>query len=385
MTAASLIFVVSERPQLSRELRAAVRAASGSIASRRVLQVPTGDRLLEALREIHGTPPAALIDLELGDEAVELVGTVSDVFPRVRLAVTGAADIPDDVRTAAIRAGRVEAIDSSFPQDRLAAWLEPAALEGGAAGRLICFLGAQDGAGASTSALHAAYAIATERGEKTLLVELDFHSGALAFRLRLDSPATWSKLASSDAPRADWEAAVSHWNGLDVIAAPQYGRELLNRGLPPVPAVLDAALRRYSLVVADLPAALSTSSRGVLARADRIYLVGTPELTSLHLARRRIHELRATGSSPEQIRFTLNRAASNRLLSEEDVVRIVGAPVSYSIPNDFSAVSAAEARGGLVRDDSELGRRLRGLGWNIADEPRPKPARRTALQWFFNG
>lgn len=393
MTASSLALVVSEQERLSAELRASLKDAA-DLAIHRVLHIPSGDELLGLLSETGDSLPAVLVDLQPGDEAVRLCRHLCESYPNLRLAVAAAGELPDETVVEATRAGAVSLGEAPFTADRLAKWVAPKAKPPKAKrGRLVCFVGAQDANGTSTAALHAGYALANERQQKVLLVELDFHSAVLTFRLGVEPPATLSDLGRMGPIASDdWRNVVFGWEGLDLIAAPRSSRELLSRGLPPIEAVLEAALGEYDTVIADLPAGLPSSTRPVVARADRVYLICTPELTSLHLARRRLDEVRAAGAPLSKVRLTLNRFGSRSVLDAEDVVKIVGVPLGYSLPNDYVAASEALARGGLVDDETELGQELRGLGWHILDEVRPKKrtkslkrTKRGALEWFFQG
>lgn len=396
MASSSLAYIVSQQGQLSAELQTALESAENGLASRRVLQVG-GDQLLSRLQQAGDSLPAVLIDLDAGDSAVELLKHVRKRFPGIRLAATAGADASGEAVLAAMRAGSAEFVAQPFENARLAAWLEPklllaakAELESKPAttgGKLICFVGAQGANGVSTAALHAGYALVNERDEKALLLELDFHSGALAYRLGIRPQTTMSDLArQAAAGPAAWRQALCCWQGLDLLPAPQSGSELLSGGPPPIDEILDEALEAYDAVLADLPAAMLTSTRAVLARADRVYLLCSPDRKALHLARRRLEELTDIGVSPRDVRLTVNRSGASGAIEEEEVAKVVGVPIGYSLPNDYAAASAAEAEGRLVADDTELGADLLGLGWHILDEVRPKKSKkRSVLEWFFRG
>ena len=71
--------------------------------------------------------------------------------------------------------------------------------------------------GASTLALHAANAISRESDGKVLLIDFDFHSGTVAFRLRLKPEFTFADAVSRiDVIDELWPQIVTSCNGLDV-------------------------------------------------------------------------------------------------------------------------------------------------------------------------
>ena len=99
---------------------------------------------------------------------------------------------------------------------------------------------------------------------RTLLADLDYHSGTVAQRLRIDPAKTLGDVPADD-PGA-WRGVVAVRAEFDVLAAPVSSGQLTTRGLPPIVEVLRGACREYDYVVADLPSALSSS-----ARRDLVY------------------------------------------------------------------------------------------------------------------
>ena len=89
---------------------------------------------------------------------------------------------------------------------------EPTETEPKSIGRLITLLPAQAGSGASTTALHVAEAIARNPTEKVMLIDYDFHSGATAFRLRLQPEGALDDLLRRRAVfDRDLKRAVTAW------------------------------------------------------------------------------------------------------------------------------------------------------------------------------
>ena len=133
-----------------------------------------------------------------------------------------------------------------------------------------------------------------------------------------------------------------------------------------VSAIFTSAVRTYPYVFVDFPSALHASCRDVLGLASSIYLISTPEVVSLHLARRRVNELLNLGVSQKNIHLVLNRVGSKKTLNVEDVSEVVGIPVFSSLPNDYAAVSDASLKGGLVPDDTRLGQQIASLGVKVS-------------------
>ncbi len=231
---------------------------------------------------------------------------------------------------------------------------------------MVCFLPVQGGNGASTVSLHVAEAISHHLNERVLLADFDFHSGTLAFRLGLKPAHTLGDVFESNQNNDQlWDSVVCRWKKLDVLVAPPSNSAIHPLGLDRLPDIFGSALDRYPYVIVDHPDAIYSSSRYILTMSDLVYLVCTPEITSLHLARRKVQQIRAMGVASERLRLIVNRAGSWGSLGVGDVGKIVGVPVSWALNNDYAALRDAVWNGGLVQDGSELARQLRELGWSV--------------------
>lgn len=239
--------------------------------------------------------------------------------------------------------------------------LVPATPEPPRTGFLVGFLPSQGGSGASTVCLHVAQRIAAGLPGDTLLVDCDLHTGTVAFQLGLEPRRTL--LHALDDPSVEnTRASCSRWGELDVLVGPADPDRIFSGPLNQMDALLESARRAYGFVVADLPAPIYSSTIGILAAADLIYLVCTPEITSLHLAKRKIDRMRSLGIPTAKLRLLLNRAGSNRSLGAEQIEKITGVPVQWALDNDYRAVTEAALRGGLVPRNTALFQQLEQLG-----------------------
>jgi pilus assembly protein CpaE len=240
---------------------------------------------------------------------------------------------------------------------------------------MVCFLPVQGGNGASTVSLHVAEAISHHLNERVLLSDFDFHSGTLAFRLGLKPAHTLGDVFDWSQNKDQlWEKVVCRWKKLDVLVAPPSNSSIHPHSLDKLPDIFLSALDRYPYVIVDHPDAIYSSSRHILMLSDLVYLVCTPEITSLHLARRKVQQIRAMGVPGERLRLIVNRAGSWGSLGVQDVGKIVGVPVSWALNNDYAALRDAVWNGGLVQDGSELSKQLRELGWSVMGVDAPVAA-----------
>ncbi len=364
------ILVISESERLAERLRASYGSENPDV----IRNAEPGPEVASALASPKGRPRAVVVNLNDGEAAETLIESISQTYPTMLVAAAGER-IPGERVLAAIRCGAKHYLEPPYDATALQTGLKGSDILDHSVsrkkGRLISFMSAQSGNGASMAAIHAACALVHERHANVLIADLDFHSGATAYRLRLNPRKTWADLSGGSEGRDRWRRALCNYRGVDILASPASTNVINLRGLPPVDAVLLAAAPSYDVVVADLPSALSASARAVAAQSDRIYLFCTPEPTSLHLAKRRLAELAEAGAPPSKVSVVLNRVAEHQILDEQDVKKVLGRPVELQIPNDYQAASTAEAEGRLASPGSMLARALSEVGWHISGARRP--------------
>ncbi|MCB1021794.1 MAG: hypothetical protein KDC27_17815, partial [Acidobacteria bacterium] len=161
---------------------------------------------------------------------------------------------------------------------------------------------------------------------------------------------------------------VLRWRDSDVVCAPDSSLGLLGDHMVRLPRVLAKARKLYPAVVADLPPGIYCAGLDVLRGADRVLLVCTPSLTSLHLARRRVNEMLDSGVYKDRLQVVLNRSGSRRSVASEDIERVLGMRVEYTVSNDYTAAQAAALAGGLVSADSQLGRDLAAIAKRLSSK-----------------
>ena len=242
-------------------------------------------------------------------------------------------------------------------------------------GSLIAFLPAQGGAGASTVCLHVASALARRLDGDVLLIDFDFHTGTVGFQLGLeDGAGLGSVLADQNLTRAAVEQAASPWRKLDVLTSPLDPSAIDRDALARTAETLARLKQLYRVIVVDLPTPLLTASVETLSVSDVCFLVCTPEITSLHLAKRKVDQFHARGLSADTLRLLVNRTGTLGGLDNGHIERIVGAKVEWAIDNDYAAVRKAAWEGGLVAPDTALAQQTEHLSAEIAESMRLAPA-----------
>ena len=332
---------------------------------------PTTEYLEAFLTEHKADISCVTIDLSSPDEAMELISIAARLTPD---ALVLAADDGkgEESLLPALRAGANDVIAPPFDLDRLTKTaLDRSSGGHRGAGQVACFLPAQGGSGASTTAIHFAASLATELGpdaqpdegvSPVLLLDLDFHSDSAAFWLgRRPAYSLIDALEGSAASALYWKRLTTTWNGVDLLSPPPPDCYLTDKLLEKLAIVLSAAQKVYPWVVVDLPPTLFSSTRQLLPLADLVFLVCTPEARALYLAKRRISDLQAIGIADDALRVVLNRAGAKRAIEAETAEQSIGEAVTYSIENDYAEISSAYSDRRLASPDSAPGRRYRAM------------------------
>ncbi len=318
-------------------------------------------------------PSLVIVGLGEPQRALGQIEEIRASYPAVQVVAANTFN-DSDLILAAVRAGADEYLGPPFELEYLERALEnppQRQQKAGSVGRLVTFLPARAGSGASTIATHVAAESARLDIGRTLLVDFDFHGGVVDFCLRLKPAYTLADAARhSDQLDEYWHQLRCQYKSLDVLAAP-HDADAGVQQLARASAVFHYGKRQYQWVFADLPPALYRSCDAVLAEADAIYVVATPELVSVHLAQRKVRSLLERGVSKEILHLIVNRVDCRTSLDAAEIGKLVGIPVVFSVPNDYQAVTDAYLKGRLVETSSSLGKNYTKLARLIAGSATP--------------
>lgn len=368
------ILVYSPDIEIGRMLADALRAQSPRLKIQLSERYPTGREIEMSDRRGVGAIVVGLTEGLAGLETIKNLRSAAPEIPTVAVGRSESSNALLDV----MRAGATDYLWPPFGSERLANLLASLPTRSGRtkSNRLICFSPCQTTDGASTIALHVAHALPRVAGVKPLLLDCDIHSSTLAFRLgtKFDFHLGHALERLSDLDDI-WARVVTDWNGFGILPCPPEGEpptEILRRRLP---EVVESAMAAHETVIADLPSSLSPTIAEAARLAERLYLVCTPQLVSLHLARRRLEQMRALGVDVARVRLIVNRADSKRAIPKATIEDALRLPIEFAVPNDFEAVDQAAVRGGLVESGSRLADRLEALTrhiFGVKDAPEQK-------------
>jgi pilus assembly protein CpaE len=240
-------------------------------------------------------------------------------------------------------------------------------------GRVMGFISAKGGCGATTFAVHvAAEAVRgfAKKGEvqPTLLADFDMEAGLMRFLMK--SKSTWSvRDALENLHRMDstyWDKLVSkHGAGLHMIPAPD---DLAARG--PVGAQEIAHLLRfmrsvYPLTVVDFGRHTSPAALDSIPELDTLYLLTTGEPDVLRHAKECAEAFAARGFERARIKTLVNRQPERGAPGAGMIADHLGAPAAGFFTSDYVSLYDAWSEGRLLQSSTKLGKELAALAATV--------------------
>jgi pilus assembly protein CpaE len=243
---------------------------------------------------------------------------------------------------------------------------------------LLAFLPAKAGSGATTVALNVAGALAKDSEQKVLVIDADVHSGLISILLKVQAEYSLMN-ALENAAMLDgtlWSRIVAQAHSLDLLLSPKPSKPAMI-SWSKYHQLLQFVSDRYDHIVVDLPEVVNDATVEIVRRARRVFIVTTPELPALVLARQRCMMLKGRGIPPQRIGIVVNRWRKDEIEIAE-IERFLEEPVSGVFQNDYQCVRRAIQEGRLVGPKSELGRAFAGFARAIASggpvpPERPEP------------
>lgn len=354
-----------------RELAAQLSSALDRTRSFQILSELKSYPSLQTLeiRVRQTKPDIILLDVASDlDQACELIRCVCSL--NLRAQVVGLHIRNDsDAILRSLRSGASEFLHAPFDTQtqndavmRLHRLLQPASVEQTEPGSIVAFTSAKPGSGASTLAAQAAFALRRTTSQRVLLADFDLMGGMIGFYLKLTN--TKSLLDALQAAErledGGWTSCVAVADGVDILASPEmpYAGSVDGGRLH---VVMEHARTNYDWVVIDLPVVFQRLSLMTISESDRAYLVSTPELPSLHLARKAVNLLDHLGFPKDRFQIVMNRIDRRDEIAGSDIERLFNCAVDARIPNDYFSLHRAVTLGQPVDGHSEIGKAVENL------------------------
>ena len=252
-------------------------------------------------------------------------------------------------------------------------------------GRLLSFLSAKGGAGATMVACNFAVSLAKESGQRTLLIDLDLPLGDAA--LNLGITAEYSTIDALQAKeRLDGrfltQLLVKHSSGVWVLAAP--GRFLqYDATTEAIDWVLHVARQEFDNVVVDMGSKLDLMETTAYKEATTFYLVTQSSIPELRNSNRLVQQF-FNGQVP-RLEIVINRYESRTLgVSEEHITKALTRPAHWRIPNDYASVRKMQINATpLVLADSAITRQIKQMANSVTGgEQEPPTEKKKGFKLF---
>ena len=357
----SITIVGATDRQLEELLRGqSVRLRSVAVSDLLALAQPAAaqpDVVILDLRETQSLPPTlASLKRQHPSTGVVIVAARMDPVLMLEAMRAGVNEWVADPLTAAELNAAVERVTAT-------------ARTAGARGQVFAFVGAKGGVGTTTIAVNVATSLAQAvDDERTLL--MDFHLSYGDASVFLGAEPRFSVAdAMENTHRLDeafFESLVvqSKATGVHLLASAERAVGAID--VRRIGTLLTFAASHYRYTFLDVPrseAAVLDSLEGVAS----ILIVANQELATVRNAGRIAATLRQRYGK-DRVKIVISRYDKQAEINSEDVQRVVGSPVTYTVPSDYRAAltSLNKGRPLALDKDSKLAPAFQAIAFDLA-------------------
>jgi pilus assembly protein CpaE len=369
--------IICPDAELNQRLEALLNELGFVTVTRTLERYPSS---LELLRFVRAHAPHVIfVSTESTGKAIEIAREVEKNTPGIQIVATSRFCDPQ-ILLEVMRAGIREFVSLPFDRQavldtlrRISDAIEqkpPAIL---ATNQVFTFLPSKAGVGTSTIALNTAVAMSRLANAAVLLSDFDLNSGMLRFMLKLENTYSVTDAAehSLEMDENMWPTMVTTLEKLDVLHAGKLNPDFRIEPTQ-IRHLMEFMRRNYSALCFDLSGNLERYSLEIMHESKRIFLVCTPEIPSLHLAREKLVYLKQLDLA-DRVSVLLNRCQKRPLITPTQIEELVGAPVYMTFPNDYQGVQRALTAGRWVESNTELGKQFNTLVQSMFDTKGPAP------------
>jgi len=376
--------LISPNQELRRQFDEAVSSFKSIGLAKRLEAYPDPDLLSRVVRA--WAPDVVFLSME-DPQAAELISRqLNTEFPGVQgIGIHNTHD--STVFHLALRLRLREVLIAPFAEDDLVHVLddvnrhiEANPVDFGCSNRFYAYLPAKPGAGASTIAANATWAFSEQQDSKVLLADFDTHSGMTGFMFNVEHEYALADALARTVNLDDesWHRLVKKVGNIDLLlsGAPRLNDDGL--GLKQLGQLLQFIRRNYSVVNTDLPDSFDERSLAVMREASKIFLVTTPEIQSLRMARMKAGLLRKL-ELEDKACLLVNRVSRKSDLSADEIEETVGMPVFMSFPSDYADVTKSIRE---AKQAAKLAPSIREFVQKVLDKTPTKEKRTRFIQRF---
>ena len=252
-------------------------------------------------------------------------------------------------------------------------------------GHLFAFMPAKPGTGATTMATHVSAAAARLTNQRILLADFDLRLGMTSFLLKLHNEHSIldALMSAGNLDLTLWDRLVGRRGMLDILgsAPAEFGRDIPESGAS---QVLDFAAQLYSTLLIDLPGDMRDYELEILQRSKEIFLVCTPDIGALHMAKRKADMLRSLDLAANAS-VIMNRAETRVSLPVADIEQVLQLPVRFTVGTAEKEINEATQRGSAIEGRSPVATQLENIARHLVPGDAPAEnqiAKRRFIDFF---
>ncbi|HTR38506.1 MAG TPA: hypothetical protein VMH80_21495 [Bryobacteraceae bacterium] len=346
---------------------------------------------LELVRFLRAHAPQVIfLSIESTAKALDMAKEVEKNTPGVQI-VAISRSVDPQILLEIMRAGIREFASLPFDRQALvdallrvkeAVQARPPSIE--TTNQVYSFLPSKAGVGTSTIALNTAVAMSRVPNQSVLLSDFDLNSGMMRFMLKLDNTYCVTDAAehSLEMDESMWPTMVTTLEKLDVLHAGKLNPDFRIEPTQ-IRHLMEFMRRNYSALCFDMSGNLERYSLEIMHESKRIFLVCTPEIPSLHLAREKYLYLKQLDLG-ERVSILLNRCQKRPLITPQQIEQLLGLPVYMTFPNDYQGVQRAMTAGHWVESNSDLGKQFNVLAQTMLDArvPQAVESKKRFIEFF---
>ena len=331
-----------------------------------------GDTVLRQLLDQRAEVVLVNIDPQNPQRAIRAIELIHANIPGVTIFAIGEMNQPTNI-VSAMRAGAREFLDHASSREalveaftRFSATLSRAQRSASKA-RVLTFLNAKGGAGATTTAVNTAVALQETHGRVVLVDFAPIGHAALQLNLR---PQFTIIDALQNLHRMDGSLLdglmTPYRNGLHLLAGAQQPHNAVPTASE-LARLFDLLVNQYHFVVLDCSGRMDGMMQMICDLSNAVLLVTQTDVVSLWSAGR-IYAFLQEGAGRDRLRIVINRYKKIPGFSDEDVEKATNCKVLWKVPNNFQLVAPAIDKGSPVaaQGNHEIGRSYQGLAAALA-------------------
>ena len=211
-------------------------------------------------------------------------------------------------------------------------------------GKILSFISAKGGAGATFIAGNLGYALAVDCKQKVLFIDLHMQFGDAAFYLvdtagpgTLADVVNQTGLDSTVIASATMQITENYF----LLQAPDSPDKAVGIKPQHIDNLLTVAIQDYDYVIVDLPREIEAITMKVLDRSDKIYIVFQPVISYLRAVTKVLNLFNLLGYESKKIETIMNRMDKSVAISLDKMEDAIQKSIDWVFPNDF--VNATES------------------------------------------